>query len=95
MCICDIAMNGELDLALVSGNELIGDVVQVITDDLRLRADRQNVIASPLDERCFPASGDGAERVPCMTRDKAELPGPDSEFSFNMGVHLKVPAYDA
>jgi hypothetical protein len=44
----------------VSGDELIGDVVQVIADNLWLRADCQNVIAYPLDQRGFPASGHSA-----------------------------------
>jgi hypothetical protein len=50
----------------VSGDELIGDIVQVIADDLWLRADPQHVVAGPLDQRGAPASRDGAERVPGM-----------------------------
>ena len=59
----------------VSRNELIGNIVQVIADDLRLRANPQNVVADPFDQRCFPAGRNGAERVPCVARDKAELRG--------------------
>jgi hypothetical protein len=39
----------------VSGDELIGHVIQVIADDLRLRADSQDIVADPLDQRCSPA----------------------------------------
>jgi hypothetical protein len=39
------AISGKLGLSPVSGDELISDVVEVAADDLRLRADRQNVIA--------------------------------------------------
>jgi hypothetical protein len=45
----------------VSGDELISDVVEVAANNLRLRADRQNVIAYPFDQRGFPASGHSAE----------------------------------
>jgi hypothetical protein len=33
----------------VSRDELIGNVVQVIADDLRLRTDPQNIVAGTLD----------------------------------------------
>jgi hypothetical protein len=33
----------------VSGDELIGNVIQVIADDLRLRPNPQNVVADPPD----------------------------------------------
>jgi hypothetical protein len=57
----------------VPSDELIGDVIQVIADDVRLRADPQHIVADPLDQRCFPAGRDGAKRVPCVARDEAEL----------------------
>jgi hypothetical protein len=33
----------------VSGDELVGNVVQVIADNVRLRANAQHVVADPLD----------------------------------------------
>jgi hypothetical protein len=72
----------------VSRDELTGNVVQVITDDLRLRPDSQDIVSGPLDQRCFPAGRHGAERVPCMARDKAELRGPDPKLSLDVGVSL-------
>jgi hypothetical protein len=33
----------------MSSDELIGDVIEIISDDLRLGANRQYVIAAPLD----------------------------------------------
>ena len=70
----------QLSLApsLVSGNELIGDTVQIIADDLRLRADSQDIVAGAPDQRCFPPSRHRAKRVPCMARDKTEGQMPSS-----------------
>jgi hypothetical protein len=66
----------------VSGDKLIGNIIQVIADDLRLRADSQNIVADPLDQGGFPSVRDGAERIPCVTGDKTELGGPTpSSFS--------------
>ena len=39
-------------------HQLIGDVVPVRTDDLRLRADSQDVAAHPLDQGGLPAHSD-------------------------------------
>jgi len=56
-----------------SGDELIGDIVEVVADNPRLRAYSQNIVPDALDQGCLPARRDGAERVPCVARDKAEL----------------------
>jgi hypothetical protein len=40
---------------------LIGNVVEVIAYDLRLRADPQNIVADTPDQRSPPARRDGAE----------------------------------
>jgi hypothetical protein len=72
----------------VPRNELIGDVIQVIANDLRLRADPQNIVANTLDERGFPASRDGTKSVPCMASSKTELGGLNPKLSFDMGVGL-------
>jgi hypothetical protein len=42
---------GELDRRLVSGDEPIGDVVQVVADNVRLRTDSQDIVADTLDQR--------------------------------------------
>jgi hypothetical protein len=57
----------------VSGDELSSDVVEVVADDLRLRADSQQIITNTLDQRPFPACRDGPQRVPGMASDKTEL----------------------
>jgi hypothetical protein len=57
----------------VSGNELIGNVIQVVADDLRLRADSQQIIANTLNQHSFPTRRDGTQRVPSMTGDETEL----------------------
>ena len=67
------AISGNLGLSPVSADELIGNVIQVVADDLRLGADPQQIIANTLDQRSFPACRDGAERVPSVAGDKTEL----------------------
>ena len=79
---------GRLAPTLVPGDELIGNVIQVVADDLRLRADPQNIVADALDQRCFPAGRDGAERVPCMAGDQAELRGLNAKLPLDIGVSL-------
>jgi hypothetical protein len=64
---------GRLSLRLMASDELVGDVVQVIADDLRLGADSQNIVADAFDQRGSPARRDGAERVPCVACDAAEF----------------------
>ncbi len=58
---------------LVPCNELIGNVIQIIADELRLRAYAQDVVADTLDQRGVPARGDGTERIPGVAGDQAEL----------------------
>jgi hypothetical protein len=48
----------------VSGDKLVGDVVEVGADNMGLRTDPKNVVADALNQRRFPARRDGAERVP-------------------------------
>jgi hypothetical protein len=57
----------------VPRDELIGHIVEVVADDLRLRADSQDVVADTLDQRRFPARRDGAQRVPGMAGNQTEL----------------------
>ena len=40
--------------SLVSSDELIGNVIQVIAEDLRLRADSQNIVTDPLNQPNVP-----------------------------------------
>ena len=72
----------------MSRDELIGNVIQISADDLRLRANPQNVVADPLDQRCFPARRYGAKRVPGMARDKTELRGFHAELPLDISVSL-------
>jgi hypothetical protein len=57
----------------VSRDELIGNVIQVIADDLRLKADPQNIVDNTLDQRGSSASRNSTKSVPCMAGDKTEL----------------------
>jgi pimeloyl-ACP methyl ester carboxylesterase len=73
---------------LVPGDEPVGDIVEVVADDLRLRTDSQNIVAGTLDQRCLPARRDGAQGIPCVTSDKAELRGLDRKLFLDVGVSL-------
>ena len=55
------------------GDELIGDVMEIGTDDVRLRPDRQHIIPDAPNQRGLPSGGDGPERIPGMARDQAQL----------------------
>ena len=57
----------------MSGDKLICDIVEVVADDLRLRANSKQIITNTLDQRPFPACRDGTQRVPGMASDKTEL----------------------
>src|SRR5271167_1153977 len=74
--------------SLVPSDELIGDAIQVIADDLRLGADSQNIVAEPLDQCCFPAARHSAKRVPCVAGDKTELGGFYPKLPLDVGVRL-------
>lgn len=70
------------------GDELIGDVVEVVADDLRLRADIEHVVADTFDQRRLPAGRDRAERVPGVAGDHAELGGFNAQLFFDISVSL-------
>ena len=73
----------------MSSDELIGNVVQIIAHDLRLRTYCQNVVAATLDQRCLPARRDGAEGVPCMAGDKTQLGGLSRKLSLDAALALR------
>src|ERR1700750_3141860 len=73
---------------LVLRDQLIGDVIQVIADDLWLRADSQDVVAHPLDQGSLPPRSDGAKGVPCVASDKTKLRRVDPEFPLNISIGL-------
>src|SRR4029450_1677476 len=81
-------MPGKLGQRLVSSDELIGNVVQVIAHDLRLRADPQNIVADTPDQRRPPARCDGAEGVPWVAGDKTEPGGLTAKLFLDIGVSL-------
>jgi hypothetical protein len=60
------------------GDELIGNVVEVVTDDVRLRAYSQDIVARALDQRSLPSRRDCAKGVPRVAGDKTELEGLNS-----------------
>jgi len=48
--------------SLVARDQLIGGIVEVPADVMRLRAHAQHIVAGALDQRALPAGGDRAER---------------------------------
>ena len=74
--------------SLVSANELVGDVVEVVADNLRLRTYRQDIVADALDQRRLPARRNGAQSVPCVAGDKTELRWLGAELFLDIGVSL-------
>ena len=72
----------------MSSDELIGNVVQVVANNLRLRADAQDIVADTPDQRSPPARRNGAERVPRVTGDKIELGGFNSKLFLDVSVSL-------
>ncbi len=72
----------------MSGNELIGNVAEVVADDLRLRADSQNIVANTLDESSLPARGDGAESILGVAGNEAELGGLGTKLLLDITVRL-------
>ena len=81
-------MTGGLTPRPVPGDKLISNVIQVIADDLGLRADSQNIVADTLDQRGLPARGDRAEGVPCVAGDKTELGELNSKLFLDINVSL-------
>src|SRR5262249_476181 len=74
--------------SLAPGDELIGNVVQVIADDLRLRPDSQDLVRRAPDQCRFPAGRYRAECVPGVARDQAELRRLDPKFPLDIGIGL-------
>ncbi len=70
------------------GDQLIGDVIEVVADNLRLRTDPEEVVARTLDQRRAPACRDGAERVPGVAGNETELGG-HAQFALDIGVGLR------
>ena len=72
----------------MSRDELISNVGEVIAHELRLRADRQNIVADSLDQGGLPAGRNGTEGVPRVTSDKTKLGRFDAKLAFDVGITL-------
>ena len=72
----------------MTGDELIGDVVEVFADDLRLRPDAEHVVAGAPDQRRLPSRRDRAERVPGVAGNQAELRGLHPKLFLDVGISL-------
>jgi hypothetical protein len=75
-------------MLIVSGDELISNIIQVISDNSRLRADSQNIVANPLDQCRLPTGRHGAQCVPGMAGDKTKLGGFNPKLLLDIGVGL-------
>ena len=75
-------------MELVPRDELIGNVIQVIADDVWLRTDPQNTIAGALDQRGFPAGRNRPKRIPGMAGNQTELRGLSPKLALDIGVSL-------
>jgi len=75
--------------SLVPGDELIGNVVEVVADDMGLRSNSQDIVARALDQRALPAGRDSAESVPSVARNEAELRGLHAELFLDISVSLR------
>ena len=64
-------------------DELIGDVVQILAHEFRLRTDAQKIIADTFDERTFPSRRHGADGIPGMASDETEILRLRAEFAFD------------
>ncbi|MCP1848454.1 MULTISPECIES: hypothetical protein [unclassified Bradyrhizobium] len=73
--LCAGIRQASLPFGAVAADQLTGDIVEIIADDLRLRADGEDIVAGTLDQRGLPAGRDRAQRVPGVAGDQAELRG--------------------
>ena len=76
----------DLSAILVSGDQLIGHVIQVIADDLWLRTNAQDIVADALDQRRLPAGRYRTKRVPGMASDKTELRRRNAKLLLDISV---------
>jgi hypothetical protein len=68
-----LAIIGGLGRRFVPGDQLFGDIIEVVANDVRLRAHSQHIVAHAFDQRALPARRDGAESIPGVAGDKTEL----------------------
>ena len=80
------AMPDQRRCGAVPCDELIGDVGEIVTDDVRLGTDPQHVIPAAPDKGGFPTGGDRAQRVPGMAGDQAKLRGLGLQFSLDIRI---------
>jgi hypothetical protein len=83
-----LASGGRLARCPVSGDELVGNVVEVFSHDVWLRTYSQDIVVDAFDQRCLPTRCDGAEGIPGVTGDKTKLRRPRSKFFLDIGVSL-------
>jgi hypothetical protein len=57
----------------VPGDEFIGDVVEIVADNVRLRPEPQHIIPNAPNESGFPPCRDCAQSVPGMGSDQAKF----------------------
>ncbi|WP_246557087.1 hypothetical protein [Bradyrhizobium liaoningense] len=68
---------------------MLGYIGKVVADDLRLGSNSEDVVSGPPDERGFPTGRHGAERIPGVAGDHAELRRTGSQFILDVNVGLR------
>ena len=84
-------------LRLVPRDQLIGDVIESVADNMRLGTDAEQVVAGALDQRGFPTGGDRAQRIPGVAGDQAHVGGFGAELFLDITVSLarRLVVFDA
>src|SRR6185312_4587650 len=72
----------------VPDDQLIGDVVEVVTNDLRLGTYAKEIVADALDQGRFPTGCHCAEGVPGMAGGETHLRGNGAELLLDIAVGL-------
>ena len=80
---------GDLRHSLVPSNKLVGDIIEVVADNVRLRTYSQHIVADAFDQRALPARRNRAESIPGVAGDETELRGPNSKLFLDISVSLR------
>jgi hypothetical protein len=73
----------------VSHDKLIGHIVQIFADDVRLRTDSQDIVADAFDQCSLPTGRYGAKCVPGVAGDQA-LSSASKSRGFRMVASISV-----
>lgn len=72
-----------------TSNELIGNIVEIVTHDLWLWTNPHEIIARTFGKRGLPSRCDSAERIPDLAGDQTELRRRDAKFCCDRSISLR------